>query len=380
MPRSAALLLLALSCALWSPARAGEPGKKAGVTKAPFGKTADGKQVDLDTLTNDKGMTAKVITYGATLTQLLVPDKSGEAADVVLGFDDLKGYLANNTFFGSTVGRYAYRIARGRFTLDGKTYRLATNNKPNHLHGGDKGFDKVVWSAKPVTTPRGVGVRFSYKSRDGEEGYPGNLSASVTYLLARDRNELWLHYTATTDKATPVNLSNHTYFNLAGQGSGDILGQEMMIAADRYTPTDETLIPTGELKPVKGTPYDFTRPHTIGSRIKELKGEGKPGGYDINYVLNSGGGKLALGARARDPKSGRVMEMWTTEPGVQFYTGNFLDGSVKGKGGVAYGRHAGFCLEAQHFPDSPNKKEFPSTILRPGKVYTQTTVYKFPAK
>jgi aldose 1-epimerase len=283
---------------------------KAGVQKMAFGKTEDGTAVELYVLTNAKGMTAKVMTYGATLTELHVPDGDGKQTDVVLGFDDLKGYLAGHPFFGSTVGRVANRVAGGRFTLDGKEYRLAVNNGPNSLHGGKKGFDKVVWKAEAVEATDSPSVQFSYRSPDGEEGYPGNLSVDVTYTLTNE-NGLELAYRATTDKPTPVNFTNHSYFNLAGATSGtDILDHEMMIAAD----------------------------------------------------------------------SGRVMEMLTTEPGVQFYTGNFLDGKTKGKGGVAYQRHAGFCLEAQHFPDSVNHPDFPSVILRPGKTYTQTTVYRFPGR
>jgi aldose 1-epimerase len=339
-----------------------------------FGKTPDGTPVALYVLTNAKGLKAKVMTYGATLTELDVPDRDGRLGDVVLGFDTLPGYLAVHPFFGSTVGRVANSIAKGRFTLDGKGYKLATNNGPNALHGGLKGFDKVVWKAEPVQKPDGVAVKFSYHSRDGEEGYPGNLDATVTYTLT-DGNELRLDYTATTDKATPVNLTNHTYFNLAGVRGGNILGHELMVAADKYTPTDDTLIPTGAIKPVRGTPVDFTTPHPIGSRIAQLKGD--PGGYDHNFVLNSGGKKLALAARVTEPGTGRVLEMYTTEPGVQFYTGNFLDGKLKGKGGVVYEKHQGFCLEAQHFPDSVNHPDFPSMILRPGQTYTQTTVYKF---
>jgi aldose 1-epimerase len=353
-------------------------GGEAGVSKKPFGKTPDGKEVHLFTLTNGRGMTAKIMTYGAIITELHVPDKDGKTADVMLGFDSLDGYLKGHPFFGAIVGRVANRIARGKFTLDGKTYTLATNNGPNHLHGGKEGFDKKVWQAAVIESDHGPAVRFRYTSPDGEEGYPGTLKAEVTYTLTAD-NALRIDYKATTDKATPVNLTNHAYFNLAGHGAGDILGHELMIAADKYTPADETLIPTGEIAPVKGTPLDFTTPTPIGKRIGALK-EVPGGGYDHNFVLRGGDKKLALAVRVRDPGSGRVMEMYTTQPGVQLYTGNFLDGTLKGKGGAVYKKHAGFCLEAQHFPDSVNKKEFPSVILRPGETYTQTTVYKFLAK
>jgi aldose 1-epimerase len=360
------------------PATAAEKsGKtKASVEKMEFGKTSDGKTVDLYVLTNPAGLKAKIMSYGALVTELLVPDRDGKLDDVVLGFEDLEGYLKGHPYFGATVGRVANRIAKGRFTLDGKEYKLATNNGPNALHGGLKGFDKVVWKGEAMETPDGPAVKFTYTSPDGEEGYPGNLAVAVTFTLTA-QNELKIDYKATTDQATPVNLSNHSYFNLAGAKSGDILGHELMLVADKYTPVDDTLIPTGEIKSVKGTPLDFTTPATIGSRIGELKGT--PGGYDHNFVLNSSDGKLALGARVREPKTGRVMEMFTTEPGVQFYTGNFLDGSNKGKGAV-YRKNAGFCLEAQHFPDSVNHANFPSVILRPGKTYTQTTVYRFSAK
>jgi aldose 1-epimerase len=375
---SVAGLVLGGLCTALGADEAKRGGKeRASVTKKAFGQTADGTAVDLYTLTNSTGMTARIMTYGATLTELTAPDREGKLEDVVLGFDNLKGYLAGHPFFGSTVGRVANRIAKGHFTLDGKEYQVAKNNGPNALHGGLKGFDKVVWKAEPVQTPDGAAVKFTYRSKDGEEGYPGELTATVTYTLTNS-NELKLDYTATTDKATPVNLTNHTYFNLAGLKTGDILGHELMLAADRYTPADDTLIPTGEIKSVQETPLDFTTPTLIGARIKQIKSD--PVGYDHNFVLNSGGKKLALAARVREPKSGRTLEMFTTEPGVQFYTGNFLDGKLTGKGGIVYKQHTGFCLEAQHFPDSVNHPNFPSMILRPGQTYTQTTVYKFSAK
>jgi aldose 1-epimerase len=342
---------------------------QARIQKSVFGKLPDGTVVDLYTLANANGLCAKAATYGAIITEVHVPDRDGKLRDVVLGFDNLEQYLKGHPFFGATVGRFANRIAKGRFTLDGKTCALATNNGPNHLHGGLKGFDKKVWQAEPQTD---AAVKFSYTSPDGEEGYPGTLAVAVTMTLT-DANELRLDYVATTDKPTPVNLTNHSYFNLAGEGSA--LNHEMMIAANYFTPSDSTLIPTGEIKPVKGTPMDFTTPQPIGSRFSQLRTN--PIGYDHNYVLNAGGKSLALAARAHEPKSGRVMEVQTTQPGVQFYTANFLNGSLTGKRGVVYNQHCAFCLETQHFPDSVNQPKFPSVILRPGQTYRHTTIYKF---
>src|SRR5579875_163137 len=374
------LLLSGMCVALAAEATAQrETKEKASVKKEAFGKTADGIAVDQYILTNAAGMTAKIITYGAILTELDVPDRSGTLGDVVLGFDNLKDYLERNPHFGSTVGRVANRIAKGKFTLDGKEYTLAINNGPNSLHGGLKGFDKVVWQGAPKSAPTGAAVELSYLSKDGEEGYPGNLSVTVVYTLTDD-NALRIDYTAKTDKATPVNLTNHTYFNLDGAKSGDILDHELMIVADKYTPTDNTLIPTGEIKTVKDTPLDFTQPRRIGARIDQLK-DYPGGGYDHNFVLGSGvTDEPKLAVRVRAPKTGRIMEMYTTEPGVQLYTGNFLDGKLTGRGGVVYKKHAGFCLEAQHFPDAVHHDNFPSIILKPGETYRQTTIYKFSAK
>ena len=344
--------------------------------QSEFGEMPDGTEVKLYTLKNQHGLVAQITNYGAILTELHVPDRNGRAANVVLGFDNLEQYAKGHPGFGATIGRVANRIANGKFTLDGKHYTLALNNGPNHLHGGIKGFDKFVWNSRPLhCTASEVAAEFTRFSRDDEEGYPGNLSVTVIYTLT-SKNELKIDYTANTDKATPVNLSNHSYFNLAE--SGDILGHELMLAADYYTPTDETLIPTGEIRNVKGTPMDFTKPTAIGLRFNQLTA--KPLGYDHNFVLNGGGKALALAATVHEPKTGRVMELFTTEPGVQFYTGNFLDGKFTGVGNVVYKQHHGFCLEAQHFPDSVNKPNFPSVILRPGQTYRQTTVHKFSTK
>jgi aldose 1-epimerase len=373
------LVILTAASLSWAQPPASAAPTRSPVQKAAFGQTKEGIPVEIYTLTNQHGMVAKIMTYGATLTELIVPSKTGPV-DVVLGFDKIEPYLAGVPFFGSTVGRVGNRIAKGQFTLNGKTYKLATNNGPNHLHGGNKGFDKVVWKAEPVAANDGQAVKFTYHSPDGEEGYPGNLDASVTYTLTNN-NELRLDYTATTDKATPVNLTNHSYFNLAGEGSGTILDHVMMINADQITPVDDTLIPTGKLEPVKGTVFDFTTPTAIGTRIEKVPGPA-PVGYDHNYVLNaaSAGQAMRLAARVTDPKSGRAMEVRTTEPGVQFYTGNFLDGTIKNRKGIAYQKNAAFCLETQHFPDSVNHPNFPSTILEPGKTYKTTTVYAFSAK
>jgi aldose 1-epimerase len=338
-----------------------------------FGTTKDGTPVRIYSLTNSKGMTAKVTEYGAMLTELWVPDQNGKLADVVLGFDTLEQYLNGPPFFGSTVGRVANRIAKGRFTLDGKEYVLATNRPPNHLHGGFNGFDKRVWKSRPLSaTGSEVAVEFTYTSPDGEEGYPGTLNVKVVYTLT-DASELRIDYTATTDKATPVNLTNHSFFNLAG--GGNILDHVLTLNADHYTPADATLIPTGEIVSVKGTGLDFTKPRRMGERIDEFRSFAN--GYDHNFVLNGVGGKLALCARVEEPKSGRVMEIWTTEPGVQFFTGNRLDGKFTGVGGVVYHQHAGFCLEPQHFPDSINKPNFPSVVLRPGDTFKSGTAYRF---
>jgi aldose 1-epimerase len=315
------------------------------------------------------------MTYGATLTELHVPDKDGKRGDVVLGFDSLAPYLKGVPYFGATVGRVGNRIAKGKFTLDGKEYTLAVNNGPNSLHGGLKGFDKQVWTAEPIKSADGPAVKFTYHSPDGEEGYPGNLDVTVVYTLT-NKNGLRIDYTATTDKNTPVNLTNHSYFNLAGHGN--VLGTEMVINADRYLPVDDTLIPTGALADVKGTPLDFTTPHPIGAHLNELSGD--PKGYDHCYVINGDGHSLTLAARAYEPTTGRVLEMYTTEPGVQFYTGNFLDGTLTGMGGFVYKQHDAFCLEAEHFPDSVNHPSFPSTILHPGETYHQRTEYLFSTK
>ena len=343
----------------------------AGIRKSGFGSVPGGPAVDLFTLENAHGLIAKVTNFGAIITELHVPDRQGQLADVVLGFDNLGQYVQKHPYLGATVGRFANRIAKGRFTLDGKTYTLAINNPPNALHGGLQGFDKKVWNAEPQA---GAAVKFAYTSPDGEEGYPGTLTVSVTMSLT-DANELRIDYMATTDKATPINLTNHSYFNLAGEG--DVLGHELMLAADYYTPKDATHIPTGEIKSVKGTPYDFTKPQPVGARFSQIPD--RPVGYDHNFVLNKSEGALALAARVYEPRSGRVMEALTSEPGIQLYTANYFDGSLTGKRGIVYQQHAALCLEAQHFPDSVNQPKFPSVILRPGQTYKQTTIYKFPS-
>ena len=342
----------------------------AELEQSVYGTAPDGRQVDLFTLTNAAGLRARVIPYGAILVGLEVPGRDGKLADVTLGYDTMDGWVNDTSYLGATVGRCANRIAFARFTLEGTEYTLAANDGPHHLHGGIVGFNKVVWGAEPVRAEDAAGVKLTYLSPDGEEGYPGSLAVTVVYTLT-DAGELKIEYTATTDRPTIVNLTHHSYWNLAGPAAGDVLGHELMIAADHYTPVDAGLIPTGELAPVAGTPMDLTVPTAIGARIDQVAG-----GYDHNYVLR-GGGELPLAARVREPASGRVMEIHTAEPGIQFYSGNFLDGTITGKGGVVYHKHQGFCLEAQHYPDSPNQPDFPSVVLRPGQTYRQTTGHRF---
>jgi aldose 1-epimerase len=337
---------------------------------------ADGKPIDLYTLTNSHGMRVAIANYGGVVVSIVVPDREGKPGDVVLGFDNLEGYLGKQPYFGALIGRYANRIGNARFKLDGVEYKLPANDGPNSLHGGTQGFDKRVWTAREISGQHPA-LQLTYLSPDGEEGYPGKLHVKVVYSLSED-NALRIEYTATTDKHTVVNLTNHSYFNLAGQVNGDILKHEMMINADRFTPIDSTLIPTGELRKVAGTPFDFRKPTPLGARIDADDEQIRFGkGYDHNFVLNRAGHGLSLAARVTDPESGRVLEVLTTQPGTQLYTGNFLDGSIHGKGGKAYARRSAFCLETQHFPDSPNKPSFPSTELKPGETYRETTVYRF---
>ncbi len=343
--------------------------KKMNVIKENFGNV-DNKEIYLFTIKNENGMEVNITNYGGIVTSILVPDKNGDFDDVVLGYDNLDGYLKETPYFGAIVGRYANRIAKGKFTLDGVEYILAANNGENHLHGGIKGLDKVVWDAEEFQSEDGAGVKLHYLSPDGEEGYPGNLDITVFYTLTNS-NELKIEYSAKTDKPTPVNLTHHSYFNLAGTSGRDILEHVLFIDADKYTVIDESLIPTGELRDVSVTPMDFRKPTTIGSRINKVEG-----GYDHNYVLNNGG-EFAKVTELYDPVSGRIVEVFTSEPGIQFYSGNFLDGSITGKKDVVYSKHFGLCLETQHFPDSPNQVNFPNTILRPGEEYKYTTVYKF---
>lgn len=344
---------------------------KATVTKARFGKTRSGKPVDLFTLANKHGLVVKITNYGTIITEMHVPDRKGRLADVVLGFDNLEQYLKGHPYFGCTVGRFANRIARGRFTIGDKTYKLPINNGPNCLHGGITGFDKAVWKATPL---RGASVKFTHTSADGEEGFPGKVDLSVIMTLT-DENELAIDYFARTTKATHLNLTNHSYFNLAGKG--DVRAHKLTLESDFYTPKDSFDIPTGEILSVTGTPFDFNKPTAIGSRFQTLGG--KPQGYDHNFVLRGGGGTLALAAKVTEPRSGRTLEVLTTEPGIQLYTANWFDGSLVGKGGWAYQPHHAFCLEAQHYPDSPNKPHFPTTLLRPDQIYRQTTVHRFSA-
>ncbi len=356
-------------CPLQCPTKVSK--SKMTVQKESWGKTPKDVPIDLYTLDNGKGLRVKIMTYGATIISVETPDRDGKPANITLAMDSLEGYLKGVPYFGATVGRYANRIAKGKFSIDGKQYTLATNNDANHLHGGLRGFDKVVWKAEPIETDKCVGVKFSYESADGEEGYPGKLSAEVTYSIT-DKDELKMDYVAKTDKTTVLNLTNHTYWNLAGGTSGDILGQSLTLNASKYLPVDDGLIPTGELKDVKDSPMDFTSPHKIGERIAQVKG-----GYDHCYVLDRKDGEgLSLAARVEDPKSGRVMEILTTQPAIQFYSGNFLDGTLKA-GGKSYEKHGGFCLETQHYPDSPNRPEFPSVLLKPGETYQQHTVHQF---
>jgi aldose 1-epimerase len=356
--------------------------------KQPWGTLADGTAVHLYTLTNSKGMKAEISDYGATVVRLTAPDRAGKFEDVVLGFDTLAEYVAKSPYFGCLCGRVGNRIAHGKFALEGKDYALVTNNTPGgipcHLHGGTKGFDKVVWSGRELIVDNAPAVEFRYISKDGEEGYPGTLDVTVTYILAAD-NALRIVYRATTDKATPVNLTNHSYFNLRGAGNGDTLGHVLTIYAKHFTPTNAGLIPTGEIRPVAGTNFDFTKPTTLGAKLSQEAADEQlrhGAGYDHNFVLNSQNGSLSLASVVSDPTSGRIMETWTTEPGVQLYGGNWLssDAPLTGKGGKAYPKRSGFCLETQHAPDSVNQPGFPSIILQPGAEYRTTTIYRFLAK
>lgn len=348
------------------------------IEKQPFGKTPDGKAVSLYTLRNDKGAEARIMTYGGIVVSLKMPDKNGQLDDVVLGYDNLDSYVSNSPYFGALIGRYGNRIAAGKFTLDGVPYTLATNNPPNALHGGLKGFDKRVWKARTKKGADGPELILNYRSKDGEEGYPGNLDVTATFTLTQD-NSLRLEYRAVTDKDTVLNLTHHGYFNLAAKG--DILNHVVMIPADHFTPVDSTLIPTGELHPVENTPFDFRTPTAIGARIGQDDEQLKFGlGYDHNWVINKKFGELSLMARVTEPTTGRVLEVWSTEPGLQFYSGNFLDGTITGKYGRVYARRSAFCMEPQHYPDSPNKPQFPTVELKPGQVYHNIIIYHFSAQ
>jgi aldose 1-epimerase len=379
MERVLGVALLALLCPMFM--MLGAPTSPAKEARKPkvFGTTAEGQTAYMYVLENRNGMKATVINYGAILVSLQVPDRSGKLADVVLGYDNLDGYRSGTQFFGAIVGRYGNRIANGKFSLSEKTYQLSINDGVNHLHGGVSGFSKQFWTAKPVSVHGDQGVQLSLVSKDGDQGYPGTLSATVTYVLSSDRNELTINYSGTTDQETVVNLTNHSYFNLSGEGQGNILQQELKLSASYFTPVNKTLIPTGEIRDVHGTPFDFLAPHPIGGRINQKDEQLEFGqGYDHNWVLEKGDAQpLTEAAEAYDPKSGRVLTVLTTQPGVQFYSGNFLNDSVRGKGGKVYGHRAGFCLETQHFPDSPNRSNFPSTVLKPGDEYKSTTVFRF---
>jgi aldose 1-epimerase len=365
---SGAVLFASLGCRSVAP-------ESAHVSSQLFGRMPDGAPVYVFTLRNTRGAEARIINYGGLLLSLKMPDRQGHMGDVVLGFDNLNDYITKSPYFGALVGRYGNRIAKGQFTLDGRQYTLATNNYPNALHGGLKGFDKVMWQPSVLASADGPSLKLTYPSHDGEEGYPANLSVTAVYTLTED-NALKLEYTATSDRPTIVNLTHHSYFNLAGQG--DILQHVVMIPADKFTPVDSTLIPTGELRPVEGTPFDFRQPTAIGARINQDDEQLKfAHGYDQNWVFSKPLGQMGLMARVYEPTSGRVMEVFSTEPGLQFYTGNFLDGTLKGKGGWVYQFRDAFCMEPQHFPDSPNKPEFPSVVLKPGETYHNIIIYRF---
>ena len=376
-----AALLGQLGCTSMPASTTSAPSAASSMVRAPFGRTADGRSAELFTLTNSHGIEVRLTNYGGIITSLRTPDRSGRFDDIALGYDSLSGYLRDTPYFGAIVGRYGNRIARGRFTIDGTTYRLAINNGPNTLHGGLRGFDKVVWNAEPFRNAGGVGVVLDYTSADMEEGYPGTLRTRVTYTLTDD-NRLIVDYLATSDKPTPINLTQHSYWNLAGDGTRDILGHELTINADSMTPVDSTLIPTGEITPVAGTPFDFRTSMPIGLRIDQRQNTQirYGGGYDHNFVLNRGRAtpdSLLHAARVFEPTTGRTLDVFTTEPGMQFYTGNFLDGGITGKSGHIYHYRYGLALETQHYPDSPNHPNFPSTILRPGQQYKTRTVFAF---